>query len=69
MSERDGSGLAQQSTFAPNRNFRWWASLAMIVGDIAWDIRSAAQSIRRCASQGRLVSDPASTMGKGKFSA
>src|SRR5258708_15217108 len=57
--------VAQQSTFAPESNFRWMGSIAMDQsGDIALGYSVSSSSVDPSVRfTGRLVSDPASTMG------
>lgn len=56
--------VAQQSTYAPNTNFRWMGSIAMDVsGDMALGYSVSSASIfPQIAVTGRAASDPASTM-------
>jgi hypothetical protein len=57
--------VAQQSTFAPDANFRWMGSMAMDQsGDIALGYSVSSSSVDPSVRfTGRLASDPASTMG------
>jgi hypothetical protein len=56
--------VAQQSTFAPDSNFRWMGSVAMDHnGDMAMGYsKSSSTSFPSIAFTGRLATDPASTM-------
>ncbi len=57
--------VAQQSTYAPDANFRWMGSIAMDAsGDIALGYSvSSASSFPAIAIAARLASDPTSTLG------
>src|SRR5205807_1919318 len=57
--------VAQQSTFAPDSNFRWMGSIAMDgSGDIALGYSvSSASMFPSIAFAGRTLADPASTLG------
>jgi hypothetical protein len=56
--------VAQQSTFAPDANFRWMGSVAMDhSGNMAMGYsRSSSSTFPSVAITGRLATDPASTM-------
>lgn len=56
--------VAQQSTFAPDANFRWMGSLGMDqAGDMAMGYSVSSSSVSpSIAFTGRLATDPASTM-------
>lgn len=57
--------VAQQSTFAPDSNFRWMGSIAMDAnGDIALGYSvSSSNMFPSIAFAGRTATDPASTLG------